>query len=74
MSRYVGLNRRSGTDRRTWDTSPNPDCRSVERRRRGSDAYVLVVGDSGIDRFGLTVGLPVACLIAAALIHGFAGG
>ena len=72
MSHYVGLNRRSGIDRRTWDTSPKPDCRGVERRRHGSDAYLLVVGDSGIDRFGLLVGFPVACLIAVALIGVFA--
>lgn len=72
MSVYLGLNRRSGTDRRVWDTTPSTDRRGPDRRRHGTDSYVLVVGDSGVDRFGLLVGFPVACLIAFGLIGAFA--
>lgn len=71
MSLYVGLNRRAGGERRTFDTSPGQDRRGMDRRRHGSDNYVLVMGDSGVDRFGLLVGFPVACLIALTLIGTF---
>ncbi|MDB6062983.1 MAG: hypothetical protein JWM78_3086 [Verrucomicrobiaceae bacterium] len=73
MSLYVGLNRRAGGDRRILDTTPGQDRRGIDRRRRGSDVYVLVMGDAGVDRFGLMVGFPVACLIAVAVIGVFAG-
>ncbi len=72
MSLYVGLNRRAGDDRRTFDTSPGLDRRGMDRRRHGTDSYMLVMGDAGVDRFGLMVGFPVALLIAIALIGTFA--
>lgn len=68
MSLYLGFNRRSGMDRRGFDNAPALDYRSVERRRHGSDRYVLVLGNSGIDLFGLIVGFPVALLIAVAVM------
>lgn len=67
MSRFVGFNRRTAGDRRVFDRGGNIDHRAGERRRHGSDRYVLVMGSAGIDRFGLMVGFPVALLIAAAL-------
>jgi hypothetical protein len=72
MSLYVGLNRRAGDDRRTFDTSPGFDRRGPDRRRHGTDNYLLVMGDAGVDRFGLMIGFPVALLIAIALIGTFA--
>lgn len=71
MSLYLGFNRRVGGDRRILDTGPNQDRRHTDRRRYGTDRYVLVMGDSGIDRFGLMVGFPVALLLAAAVISAF---
>ena len=68
MSLYLGFNRRSGMDRRGFDNAPAFDYRSVERRRHGSDRYVLVLGNGGIDLFGLIVGFPVALLIAVAVL------
>jgi hypothetical protein len=72
MSFYLGLNRRTPGDRRVLDHGGNLDRRAGERRRVGSDRYVLVLGDAGVDRFGLMVGFPVALLIASALISAFA--
>lgn len=72
MSLYMGLNRRSVGDRRVLDRGGEMERRAHERRRHGSDGYVLVMGDTGIDRFGLLVGFPVALLIAAAIISAFA--
>lgn len=72
MSVYVGMNRRSRSDRRVWDTGPDVDRRGPERRRHGTDEYVLVAGDGGVDRFALLVGFPVACLIAVGIITTFA--
>ena len=73
MPTYVGLNRRHASgERRTFDTTPGLDRRGMDRRRAGSDSYVFVMGNGGINRFGLLVGFPVACLIALALFHTFA--
>ncbi len=72
MSLYLGLNRRSAGDRRVLDRGGDSERRAGDRRRHGSDRYVLVMGDTGIDRFGLMVGFPVALLIAAAVISAFA--
>lgn len=71
MSPYLGLNRRTGEDRRICDVGAKEDHRGIDRRRHGSDRYVVVVGDSGVDRFGLMVGFPVAFLIAAFLLTVF---
>lgn len=72
MSLYLGLNRRSGGDRRVLDTGLEADRRfGRDRRRHGTDNYVLVMGDTGVDRFGLMIGFPVALLIAAAVISAF---
>ncbi len=72
MAIFLGLNRRSGRDRRVNDTeSPSEESRHRERRRFGTDRYVVVMGDGGIDRFGLIVGLPVALLIGAAVLSTF---
>ena len=72
MRTYLGLNRRTAGDRRVLDSGGAFERRFGERRRRDSDRYVLVLGNVGIDRFGLLVGLPVALLIASALISSFA--
>lgn len=68
MAYYLGFNRRSGMDRRGFDNEPAFDYRSVERRRHGSDRYVLVLGNGGVDLFGLMIGLPVALLMAVAIL------
>ena len=70
MSTYLGFNRCAGGDRRVYDCGNDSDRRFNDRCRHGSD-YVLVMGNSGIDRFGLLVGFPVALLIATALISAF---
>jgi hypothetical protein len=64
----MGFNRRSGVDRRGFDNAPALDYRSVERRRHGTDRYVLVVGSGGVDLFGLMIGFPVALLVAVAVL------
>jgi hypothetical protein len=71
MSFYVGFNRRNVSDRRMLDQGGNIDRSIGDRRRAGSDRYVLVFGDSGIDRFGLMVGFPMALLISTALMGSF---
>jgi hypothetical protein len=71
MSLFMGFNRRSGQDRRIHDQEPEPDHRHTERRRYGTDRYVLVLGDGGIDRFGLMIGVPVALLIGVAVLSTF---
>lgn len=70
MSFYVGLNRRSVGDRRVLDCGGSTE-RLNDRRKPGTDRYVLVFGNTGIDRFGLMVGFPAALLIATALIGTF---
>ncbi len=70
---YFGLNRREVGDRRVLDFGEAFDRRSGERRRYGSDSYVIVLGSVGIDRFGLMVAVPAALLIAGGLIGAFAG-
>jgi hypothetical protein len=73
MSTYVGLSRRHDTgDRRTFDTTPANDRRDADRRRHGTDDYFVVMGDGGVNKFSLLVGIPVACLIALTLIRSFA--
>ena len=72
MSRYLGLNRRSRGDRRMLDRGCDIEHRRGDRRRIASNSYVLVLGDSGVDRFGLMVGIPVLLLIAAWLASGLA--
>lgn len=71
MSLYLGLNRRAGGDRRVLDSGGNITRSSSDRRQRGTDRYVLVCGNTGIDRFGLMVGFPVALLIAGAVMSAF---
>src|SRR5690349_1730248 len=71
MSVFMGLNRRSGRDRRVYDQQPSVDHRHTERRRYGSDRYVLVLGDGGVDRFGLMIGIPVALLLGAMVLTTF---
>jgi hypothetical protein len=72
MALYVGLNRRSGVDRRDFNNPPDLEYRHAERRRHGSDNYVVVVGDGGVDLFGLMIGFPVALLVAVAVLGAFA--
>lgn len=72
MALYLGFNRRSGVDRRGFDNAPALDYRSVERRRHGTDRYVLVLGNGGVDLFGLMIGFPVALLVAVAVLGLFA--
>ena len=63
-------NRRSGHDRRLYDEIPSADHRAQERRSVGSDDYVLVVGDGGIDGFTLLISIPIACLLASIIVVG----
>jgi hypothetical protein len=72
MAWYLGFNRRSGADRRGFDNEPAFDYRSADRRRHGTDRYVLVLGNSGIDMFSLIIGFPVALLVAVAVLGLFA--
>ena len=74
MSLYLGLNRRSAGDRRVFDRGGDSERSPSDRRRVGTDRYVLVMGDSGVDRFGLMVGFPVALLLATAIIGAFVRG
>lgn len=72
MGFFVGLNRRSNRDRRLYDEQPSSDHRHhQDRRRYGTDRYVIVLGDSGIDRFGLMIGIPVALLLVAMVLGTF---
>lgn len=70
MSFYIGLNRRSIGDRRVLDSGGEYE-RIGDRRKFGSDRYVVVLGNTGIDRFGLMVGFPAALLIATVLVGAF---
>lgn len=70
MALYFGLNRRSPGDRRVLDSGGQFE-RVGDRRKFGTDSYVLVLGAIGIDRFGLMVGFPAALLVATALIGAF---
>ena len=74
MGFFVGFNRRSNRDRRLYDERPPSDHRHEDRRRYGTDRYVIVIGDSGIDRFGLMVGIPVALLLVAVVLGTFLRG
>jgi hypothetical protein len=71
MSLYMGLNRRSVGDRRVLDYGGDNVRSGGDRRRHRSGRYVLVLGDAGIDSFGLMVGVPVALLLAVAAISAF---
>lgn len=68
MALYLGFNRRSGLDRRGYNNAPALDYRNTERRRAGSDKYVLVLGNRGVDLFALMIGFPVALLVAVAIL------
>lgn len=70
MSLYFGLNRRSPGDRRVLDSGGRVE-RLGDRRKFGTDSYVLVLGVIGIDRFGLMVGFPAVLLVASALFGVF---
>lgn len=70
MALYFGLNRRSPGDRRVLDSGGGAE-RLGDRRKFGTDNYVLVLGVIGIDRFGLMVGFPAALLVASALFGAF---
>lgn len=72
---HLHWNRRSGFDRRYFDNPAVPvddnesDRRHrFERRRPGSDNYLLVFGNGGVDRFGLLVLLPALLLLGAAVL------
>jgi hypothetical protein len=67
---WMHWNRRSGFDRRHFDphTPGDEERRHYERRSPGTDGYMLVMGGSGIDRFGMMVLVPVALLVVAAVI------
>lgn len=73
MAMYIGINRRS-RERRLRDEPPVPDSRHVERRRFSSDNYVLVVGNGGVDRFGLLIGIPLALVMAGGVLGVFGSG
>jgi hypothetical protein len=68
MELPVFLNRRSGIERRLGNQPSGPDRRRNERREFQTSPYVLVVGQGGIDRFGLLIMVAALLLIAAAII------
>lgn len=70
MSTYMGVSRRADGDRRTFDTKPKSNRRriGVDRRRNDTDRFFFVIGNGGIDQFGLLVSLPLAFLILFLLI------
>lgn len=68
MELPVFLNRRSGIDRRLNNEQAGPDRRRNERREFQSSPYVLVVGQGGIDRFGLLIMVAAVLLIVAAIV------
>ncbi len=70
MAFSVFWNRRSGYERRMYDEHPDSDHRRAERRDPGSDEYVLILGQKGLDGFTLLVTIPVVCLILAAIVSG----
>lgn len=71
MKKRVFLNRRTGFDRRIFNTDPDLDYRGTERRNLNSKDYVLVMGKTGIDAFGLTIALPVLALLIVAVTGNF---
>lgn len=68
MELPVFLNRRSGIDRRHGSQPAGPDRRRNERREFQASPYVLVVGQGGIDRFGLMIMVAAVLLIVAAIV------
>lgn len=68
MESPIFLNRRSGIDRRHDNQTTGPDRRHNERREYQASPYVLVVGQGGIDRFGLLIMVAAVLLIVAAII------
>jgi len=68
MSAKVFLDRRTGYDRRQHNEYCGGERRGPETRRApGTDSYVLIMGNYGIDRFTLTIGFPVLALVAIAI-------
>ncbi len=66
----VFLNRRSGVDRRNHAVHKSEEHfnrRSLDRRMEDNE-YVVVIGDSGMDRFTLLVTIPVLFICGVALI------
>ncbi|MFT3931482.1 MAG: hypothetical protein QM709_14420 [Spongiibacteraceae bacterium] len=70
MALYFGLNRRSPGDRRVLDYGGRVE-RLGDRRKLGTDRYVIVLGVIGIDRLSLMIGFPTALLVASALVGVF---
>jgi hypothetical protein len=71
MANGIFWNRRSGFDRRIFNTDPDLDFRGLDRRNSDSKDYVLVMGSGGIDAFGLVIALPVLALIIVAITGNF---
>ncbi len=72
MNKAVFWNRRSGGDRRHRAPVRSMDAlhderRTGDRRLYSDNHYLLVVGDSGLDRFTVLVALP---LLVMALLGG----
>lgn len=67
MSNGIFWNRRSGFDRRIYDTDPDLDYRGNDRRDSMSKDYVLVMGSRGVDILTLVIGLPILVLVIVAL-------
>ncbi len=72
MSKKIFWNRRSGKDRRSLaDRSPyasQEDRRRSDRRLYGNNDYVLIIGQSGLDKFSLLVTVPTVVIVLATLV------
>jgi len=62
MSQRIFWDRRSGYDRRMYNSHPEVDYRSSDRRKTVRNDYVLMVGNTGVDLFSLLVLTPVLVL------------
>ena len=75
MGKKIFWNRRSGRDRRHSGSHQTPyfksdDRRGLDRRLYGDNDYVLVIGNTGVDRFTLLISIPALIIVSAALIAG----
>ncbi len=71
MNSPIIINRRSRLDRRLFNYQPGGERRYVfDRRAPGTDAYVLMLGDVGVDLFTMTLSLPVTTLVLVGIAVG----
>lgn len=71
MSTMVFLNRRSGYDRRLLDYGNSGDRRIIDRRKSIDNGYLLVVGNTGLDRFNLFVTMPLVSVLMLSFLANY---